>query len=215
MKEIATGQRSDDGIMSKDYRVEIKIKNNKLMSAIESLGFSSMLQFSKATGINYSIISNLVGMKVSPYMKNGKIRPIVNRICTALNLMPCDLFNDQQIHNPIIDNKRTLELSSPELLSLDSQSKAEELLESKGLTNAANKVLSLLTDREAFIVENNVMNESMKLEQLADHFGISSERIRQIREKALRKLRHPSRAKILIEHTSSYPNTERHYNQEK
>jgi RNA polymerase sigma-32 factor len=40
-------------------------------------------------------------------------------------------------------------------------------------------------------------DDTSTLQQLADEYGVSAERIRQIESKALRKLRHPSRAKKL------------------
>ena len=56
------------------------------------------------------------------------------------------------------------------------------------------------TERERRVVELRYGldgGEARTLEAVADEFGLSRERIRQIEAKALRKLRHPSRSKRL------------------
>lgn len=57
-----------------------------------------------------------------------------------------------------------------------------------------NDVLSLLSDRERDIIEcyygMNTDFESMTLEAIGEKFGITKERVRQIKEKAIRKIRH-------------------------
>lgn len=54
-----------------------------------------------------------------------------------------------------------------------------------------------LRDREAKVLEL-LYEESMTLEEVANIFNVTTERIRQIEAKALRSLRHPKRAKILL-----------------
>lgn len=58
-------------------------------------------------------------------------------------------------------------------------------------------VKTTLTDREAKVLEYR-FKESMTLEEIANIFNVNKEVIRQNEKKALRKLRHPKRAKILL-----------------
>lgn len=57
-----------------------------------------------------------------------------------------------------------------------------------------NKTLSVLDDRERMIIESyfgvNTDCEPMTLEAIGEKYGLTKERIRQIKEKAIRKLRH-------------------------
>lgn len=57
-----------------------------------------------------------------------------------------------------------------------------------------NKILSVLDEREKMIIESyfgmNTTHEGMTLEAIGDKYDLTKERIRQIKEKAIRKLRH-------------------------
>jgi len=61
-----------------------------------------------------------------------------------------------------------------------------------------NKTLSVLDDRERMIIECyfgiNTECESMTLEAIGEEYNLTKERIRQIKEKAIRKLRHNANA---------------------
>ena len=62
------------------------------------------------------------------------------------------------------------------------------------------EVLSFLTPRERKVLEYRYGingGKSMTLEEIGAIFGVTRERIRQVESKALRKLKHPSRAKYL------------------
>lgn len=73
-----------------------------------------------------------------------------------------------------------------------------------GLQKAVNDVLASLTPREAKVLRMRFgieMNTDHTLEEVGKQFDVTRERIRQIEAKALRKLRHPSRAEKLISFT--------------
>ena len=68
------------------------------------------------------------------------------------------------------------------------------------LESAVDEALSLLTDREAQIIRLRFgLSDAKKhtLEEVGGEYGVTRERIRQIEAKGLRKLRHPSRSRVL------------------
>jgi RNA polymerase primary sigma factor len=68
------------------------------------------------------------------------------------------------------------------------------------LAEQTRKVLATLTPREEKILRMRFgIGEKSEhtLEEVGDDFSVTRERIRQIEAKALRKLRHPSRGKVL------------------
>ena len=63
-------------------------------------------------------------------------------------------------------------------------------------------ILDTLGPREAEILKMRFgidAEKAMTLEEVGDYYGLSKERIRQIENKAIRKLRNPVRAKMLKE----------------
>jgi len=76
----------------------------------------------------------------------------------------------------------------------------EEYVERQALRRQLEEVLSTLSDREQQVLRYRfglVDDTEYTLEQVGKKFGVTRERIRQIEAKALRKLRHPHRAKYL------------------
>ena len=79
------------------------------------------------------------------------------------------------------------------------ESAQENLLQEK-----VEEVLSTLSPREACILRMRFglpNGHAHTLEQVGRKFGLTRERIRQIEGKALRRLRHPRRARMLKEYS--------------
>ena len=79
-------------------------------------------------------------------------------------------------------------------------SSPDESATSECLKSAIKQVLNALTEREAKVICMRFgigMNTDHTLEEVGKQFEVTRERIRQIEAKALRKLRHPSRAEPL------------------
>ena len=77
--------------------------------------------------------------------------------------------------------------------------KADSGLMSESLNKEIERALSTLTERERTILKLSfcIRVPEMSLEEIGDKFGLTRERVRQIREKAIRKLRSTSRSNIL------------------
>ena len=68
------------------------------------------------------------------------------------------------------------------------------------LREATTRVLASVTPREERVLRMRFgigMNKDHTLEEVGQQFSVTRERIRQIEAKALRKLKHPSRSRIL------------------
>jgi RNA polymerase primary sigma factor len=97
------------------------------------------------------------------------------------------------LENPVGDDGSTLQdlVGSEESLAFN-----DDLIESMDITKKAHRLLSLLGDREEKILRLRFgigRSSSCTLEEIGKHFGISRERVRQIEERALKKLKHPDR----------------------
>ncbi|WP_298063665.1 sigma-70 family RNA polymerase sigma factor [uncultured Rikenella sp.] len=76
---------------------------------------------------------------------------------------------------------------------------ADRSLINESLSTEVERALSTLTERERDIVKYffGIGTAEMTLEEIGEQFGLTRERVRQIKEKAIRRLRHSSRSKQL------------------
>lgn len=78
--------------------------------------------------------------------------------------------------------------------------KADTGLMNESLSKEIDRALSTLTERERDVVKlffGIGLNHGLTLEEIGDKFDLTRERVRQIKEKAIRRLRHSSRSKLL------------------
>lgn len=150
-----------------------------------------------------SILSKVNKFKSDYYQKNNQ-EPEIDTIAAALKISPKKLQN-------IMDNcKDTISINST-VGNDEDDTTLEELIEDKNVVmpeKAAvqestkiciNQILNTLDKREKEIIEMRFgLNQTAKtLEDCSKHFGITRERVRQIENEALKKLRNPIRANKL------------------
>jgi len=77
--------------------------------------------------------------------------------------------------------------------------KADKILIRESLVKEIERSLTTLTERERDIIKLffGIGIQEMTLEEIGEQFGLTRERVRQIKEKAIRRLRHTSRSKLL------------------
>jgi len=188
-----------------DYRVQIKVRNARLLRAIEKAGHQPGPIFAREVGISYTgHLLPYLNLKRTPFDENGDLRPCAEMLCVFLNRLPDELWSEEQRY-PLLTNAAEIELSAAsvhELLASPSDcADPLSLLEKKQTAQAIDALLDRLTPREAEVLRlrHGIDGEPMNLEEMAKAKGCSRERIRQIEAKALRKLRAPARQTVLMD----------------
>lgn len=76
---------------------------------------------------------------------------------------------------------------------------ADKTLIDESLSKEIERSLATLTERESEIIKMffGIGYQEMTLEEIGDKFGLTRERVRQIKEKAIRRLRNNSKSKLL------------------
>jgi RNA polymerase sigma factor (sigma-70 family) len=112
----------------------------------------------------------------------------------------------EQIHELLQDGQETLSLEEPvgddgatlaDFVENDLTQALEDQVDSTLLENEIRKALAGLTARESRIVELRYGlrdGQPLTLQDVAERFGLTRERIRQIEKEALAKLRRPEQA---------------------
>ncbi|HRI46755.1 MAG TPA: sigma-70 family RNA polymerase sigma factor [Ignavibacteriaceae bacterium] len=87
-----------------------------------------------------------------------------------------------------------------DVLQNDQQPSPDSILMTESLKQEIERALSTLTEREAEVIKLYFglnKEHSLTLEEIGERFNLTRERVRQIKEKAIRRLRHASRSKNL------------------
>lgn len=192
-----------------EYRVDIKVRNNLFLKKIESAGYKTIGDFLRNNNMltKASELGEIINMKKSPLNREGEFRPFLLKIADLLNCSAIDLFSEVQMNTLLKTNKRSIQVHEAEMKFMLENNNDIKLLEENILleqqNNEIEKQLKTLTAREQEILDmrfgRGKYDQEYSLRECGEKYGISGNRIRQIEEKALRKLRHPSRANQLRE----------------
>lgn len=179
--------------MNHSYRVTVKVRNANLLNAIEKSGLKNRKEFCVAAGISYSFLNELINLKAKPIDINGDYKPEIINLCVFLNVMPCKLFDEDQMYMRLENNVFSFDNSLAQITQLS--------IDQKKLQIVVESILDGFTQNEQRVISARFgLNTNEKtLKEIGDDFGISSERVRQIEIKALRKLRHPRNSIVLKE----------------
>ena len=174
-----------------DYLVQAKIKNGRVFRAMRQMGMGSVADLAKAAGVTRSSIDALINLKSPARNQNGEWAKGALAIASALAYEPDDLFSDEQQWMSVKSNEVERYFSGEEIAAISGGIEADP-----ALLIAENEFSALLEDvkdrtltpREATVIRDRY-EEDLTLEACARRHNVTSERIRQVEAKALRKLR--------------------------
>ena len=185
-----------------DYRVKITIRNERLLAAMEGMGYKSVAEFSRNQGLNSVKVREIFSGKIPPLDREGNPKELTKEILEILNLTIEKAFTEKQLKG---FKKHTFEVKIEEekLLQIINPAKNQEIkVIEQEVKSKLSEILSTLTPREEKILRMRFgigMDTDHTLEEVGRKFFVTRDRIRQIEARALRKLKHPSRSKQLME----------------
>lgn len=196
----------------KEILIQTRIKNNRLLKTILSR-FESVSEFALTTKIAANTLYALIGLNYSPYSTRGGLTKNGQTIEAALEkpaefLFPIDLYIRTQSGNRCKSMARSFEVSLNQMRSIafgntipDREIGVEQMVSNSNRLDVVNKSLSQdLTDRERNVIEMRFGFKTgipLSLKDAGKEINVTPERIRQIEQKAIRKLSNPRRSKNL------------------
>jgi len=187
----------------KDYFLEIKIKNNHLLSRMQNNGIYTLVELSKLSNVPYGSIVNLSNLKESIYQKNGGFYKHIVNLAKFFNCNELDLVPVQHIYKGLERNKATAEVDLIDLEQITSRPSEFSLLENysnKECNKNINEILKDFNEREQYIIKARFGIDGVEektYRAIGKELGVTQERIRQIEGRVIRLMKHPSRASIL------------------
>tara|TARA_R110002167_G_scaffold338556_2_gene546213 strand:- start:1176 stop:1796 length:621 start_codon:yes stop_codon:yes gene_type:complete len=189
----------------KDYRVRVQIRNERLLSAIEKMGFKSVSKFCKTYEIDYQRATSIVNGSLKPFGIKGDINITLKNMLNCLELNVEDAFTPRQLKG---FNKHSFQfkVNENELKKLVDPIKNHEvkLIEgqvTKKLSNIFSRELNPRAERILRMMFGIGMkdNTTHTLEEAGLEFNITRERVRQVLLQSIAKLKKSHVIKELIE----------------
>jgi RNA polymerase sigma factor (sigma-70 family) len=172
-----------------EYVLDCRLKNNLIVEAIRRQGYATVAQFCDAYGLYQSSIGDLINLKERAMNRDGTWRKDALRLANALQVEPDMLFTEQQRITELPTNRAMVELSERQAIAMATD--PYQLAARADMAKNIHKLLSSLPYREQKVLRMRFF-ENASLQDVADEFDITRERVRQIEGRALAKLRHPS-----------------------
>lgn len=184
----------------KDIRMDVRFRNNCILSKMESVGVESVAELARRIGVSVMSIHCYVNMTQVPFNKKGKMSRVVIKMCEFFKCSPEELFSSEQMETKLEKNRAAVEVSfegvramlehqPSELLAL------EDVVARDQIPGLITQALEHLTVRQRLVLTKRFglqEEEEHTLEQVAEVLGVTRERVRQIEAKALRRMRNPS-----------------------
>ena len=144
-----------------------------------------------------------INRALNKFEQENERRPSVNEIAEKVDLP------EEKIADAMKANSRHVSVDAPfadgddnsllDVLPNDDSPMADNELVMESLRDEINRALSLLNERERSIIQAffGINGSEMTLEEIGEKYGLTRERVRQIKEKAIRKLRNNTKSKVL------------------
>jgi RNA polymerase sigma factor (sigma-70 family) len=186
----------------KDYSVQLKVRNNRLLTRMRAAGYETAAELARASGENSPAVARVLSLKETGMSSRETWRPVVLRLSKFLRCLPEDIIPEQHRLAALSKNVAEVELDVEQVKALiDAGNRpmlADDNLAHREAVEQINRALETLTPREERAIRLRLLSDDpgVTYEQLGEELGVCKERARYLEGKALRKLAQASRTKL-------------------
>ena len=146
---------------------------------------------------------NKINRELNKFEQEHERRPSVDEIADRIDLPEDKIEEAMKVNNrhvsmdaPFVDGEDN---SLLDVLADNDMPMADKALVQESLRKEIDRAIDLLNDREQKVVRAffGIGSPEMTLEEIGDKYNLTRERVRQIKEKAIRRLRHNTKNKLL------------------
>ena len=146
---------------------------------------------------------NKINRELNKFEQEHERRPSVDEIADRINLPEDKIEEAMKVNNrhvsmdaPFVDGEDN---SLLDILADNDMPMADKALVQESLRKEIDRAIELLNDREQKVVRAffGIGSPEMTLEEIGEKYNLTRERVRQIKEKAIRRLRHNTKNKLL------------------
>ncbi len=146
---------------------------------------------------------NKIKRVLNKFEQENERRPSIDEIADKIDISHDKIAEAMKISSrhvsvdaPFSDSE---ENSLLDVLPNNDSPMADKTLVMESLREEINRALQTLNERERSIIEAffGINQQEMTLEEIGDRYGLTRERVRQIKEKAIRRLRQSTKNKLL------------------
>lgn len=146
---------------------------------------------------------NKINRELNKFEQEHERRPSVDEIADRIDLPEDKIEEAMKVNNrhvsmdaPLVDGEDN---SLLDVLADNDMPMADKALVQESLRKEIDRAIELLNDREQKVVRAffGIGSPEMTLEEIGEKYNLTRERVRQIKEKAIRRLRHNTKNKLL------------------
>lgn len=146
---------------------------------------------------------NKINRELTKFEQEHERRPSVDEIADRIDLPEDKIEEAMKVNNrhvsmdaPFVDGEDN---SLLDVLADNDMPMADKALVQESLRKEIDRAIELLNDREQKVVRAffGIGSPEMTLEEIGEKYNLTRERVRQIKEKAIRRLRHNTKNKLL------------------
>ena len=180
-----------------DYRINVKVRNARILNAIEKTGHRPGQPFATLIGIGYHALLEYINCTRVPFDEDGNLRSCAEKLCIFFNKLPNDLWSAKQ-RIPLIKNEVEHDIDEVSIDSLlDVQSENTGLLENMiqdEIKKSILKAIDALPPKKAEVIRMRfgIDCKEHTFKEIGEILEVSPEYVRNIEQGVFRSLRHPS-----------------------